>query len=219
MSRAAGPDVRWVCADIDRGTGLSAAVAGVRTVIHCASSPYQRTREVDVEGTRRLVETCSLNGVAHFVFVSITGVDRMPFPYYRAKLDAEKIVESSGVPFTIVRITQFFPFVDWMLRRLLALPVGLLPAGGLLQPIDMGEAADRVVDVSFAAPAGRIAESGGPQVMSFGDIARQWKQARGRSVFTIPVPAVGASLKALHQGALTCPNGWRGRKTWLEWLK
>ena len=65
MSRSGRPGT--VRGDLLTGEGLDAAVRGVETVIHCASSPYRKTREVDVEGTRRLLEAAARGGVAHFV--------------------------------------------------------------------------------------------------------------------------------------------------------
>ena len=68
---------------------------GVETIIHCASSPTS-TRQVDVEGTERLLRAAGRVGVSHVLFISIVGVDRNPyFPYYRMKLETERIVERS----------------------------------------------------------------------------------------------------------------------------
>jgi uncharacterized protein YbjT (DUF2867 family) len=87
--------------DLLTGEGLARALKGVDVLIHCASSP-RKTCQTDVEGTGRLLEAASRAGVSHVVFVSIVGVDRNPyFPYYRAKLEAERIVERSLGRWTI----------------------------------------------------------------------------------------------------------------------
>src|SRR4028118_1610296 len=77
MSRSGRPGT--VRGDLLAGEGLDAAVWGVETVIHCASSPYRKTREVDIEGTRRLLEAATGAGVSHFVYISIVG-DRKSGP-------------------------------------------------------------------------------------------------------------------------------------------
>src|SRR4051812_20851639 len=101
VSRAEGRSseaVEWVRADLATGAGVDAAVAGADVLIHAASSPRRDTAVTDVEGTRRLLAAARAAGVAHVVYVSIVGVDRIPLAYYRAKRDAELAVEAAGVP-------------------------------------------------------------------------------------------------------------------------
>src|SRR3990172_12933053 len=123
MSRRAAPAegarTEWAQAQIETGEGLAEAVAGVDVIVHAASSPFRRTREVDVEGTRRLLEVARAAGVAHFVYISIVGIDRIPLPHYKAKLAAERLIEESAVPYSILRAPQFFTLMDDFLRNLL----------------------------------------------------------------------------------------------------
>ena len=80
--------------DLLTGEGLDPAVRGIDTVIHCATSPFRKAREVDVEGTGRLIEAANRAGVSHLVYISIVGIDRAAsYPYYRVKLDAERVIE------------------------------------------------------------------------------------------------------------------------------
>src|SRR3712207_7965014 len=89
----------------------------------CSSDLPIRTRHVDVEGTERLLGVAGRAGVSHFHFISVVGVDRNPyFPYYRLKLETERIVERSEVPWTILRATQFHGFILLFVR-----PLGRLP--------------------------------------------------------------------------------------------
>ena len=109
--------------DLLTGEGLEEAVEGVSTIIHCASSSLRKTRQVDVDGTRRLLWAAERAGVSHLLFVSIVGVDRNPyFPYYRMKLETERIIEHSEVPWTILRATQFHRFVLRLIQTLDRLP-------------------------------------------------------------------------------------------------
>src|SRR3989304_5427517 len=132
---AEGAPTEWAQAQIGTGVGLAEAVAGVAVLVHAASSPFRRTRGVDVEGTRLLLEAAKAAGVSHFVYISIVGIDRIPLPYYKHKLAAERFIEESGVPYSILRAPQFFTLMDDILRNLLRLPIGFYPAGLKFQPI------------------------------------------------------------------------------------
>lgn len=207
-----------VAADLTKPEQLTGAVSEIDTVIHSASSPYQRTWEIDVEGTRNLVAASAKAGVRHFVYVSITGVDRTPLAYYRAKLAAERLIEKSGLPFTIVRLSQFHDFIDEMLSKLLRWGIAPLPSGALFQPMDAREAAHRVADAAWAQPGGQIPEAGGPQVLPLRDLAKQWLKHRNRKAVLLPLPAVGSGLRAIARGVLTCPRGWHGNVSFERWL-
>jgi uncharacterized protein YbjT (DUF2867 family) len=94
MSRYRRADT--ILGDLLTGEGLEEAVEGVNTIVHCASSSLRKTRQVDVDGTRRLLRAAERAGVSHLVFISIVGVERNPyFPYYRMKLETERIIEHS----------------------------------------------------------------------------------------------------------------------------
>jgi uncharacterized protein YbjT (DUF2867 family) len=91
----------WITGDLLVGDGLAGAVAGVAAVVHCASDP--RRPRVDVDGTRKLIEAARAAGTPHLVDISIVGVDRVPYRYYQAKLAAERLIQASGLPWTILR--------------------------------------------------------------------------------------------------------------------
>jgi uncharacterized protein YbjT (DUF2867 family) len=224
----AGEDVRamsrvrranTVRGDLLTGEGLEEAVEGVDTIIHCASSPVFKTRQVDVEGTRHLLHEAARASVSHVVFISIVGVDRNPYyPYYRHKLDAERVVERSGLPWTTLRATQFHEFVLKQIRLLELGPVALVPKGFVLQPIDTGEVAERLVELALSAPAGRVPDVGGPEVRTFADLARSYQKAAGRRRRLVEVPVPGKTARAFRQGAQTCPERRYGTITWEDFL-
>jgi uncharacterized protein YbjT (DUF2867 family) len=114
MSRSARPGT--IKGDLLTGEGIEAAVRGVDTIIHSAQSPARKSRRTAVEGTERLLEIAAGAGVSHFVYISVVGLERVPLSYYREKLDAERLVERSPVPWTILRSTQFHDFVLSMVR-------------------------------------------------------------------------------------------------------
>jgi uncharacterized protein YbjT (DUF2867 family) len=103
---------RWVTGELVSGEGLAGAAAGVAAVLHCASDP-RRPRRVDLGGTANLVRAAPGAGTPHLVYVPIVGVDRVPYRYYQAKLAAEGPIQASGLPWTILRATQFHQLVCW----------------------------------------------------------------------------------------------------------
>ncbi len=204
--------------DLQTGEGLAQALEGVDVLIHCASSP-RKPRQTDVEGTGRLLEAASRAGASHVVFISIVGVDRNPYlPYYRAKLEAERIVERSPVPWTILRATQFHEFVLKQIRLLERIPIMMAPRGFFLQPMDIGEVADRLVELALSEPAGRVPDIGGPEVRTFPDLARSYLKATGRRRRIVEVPVPGKAARALREGAQLAPDQTYGEVRWEEFL-
>jgi uncharacterized protein YbjT (DUF2867 family) len=206
-------------ADLLSGEGLEEALVGVDAVVHCASSPLRRTRQTDVEGTDRLLRAAERTSVSHFVYVSIVGVDSNPYyPYYRVKLEVERLVERSGVPWTILRATQFHEFVLKQIRFLERGPLALAPKGFLFQPIETGEVADLLAELALSAPAGRVPDVGGPEVRTAVDLTRSYLRATGRQKRVLELPIPGRMARALRQGAQVAPDHRYGRTTWEEFL-
>ena len=207
--------------DLSTGEGLEAAVRGVETLIHCTSSPVRKTRQVDVDGTERLLETAARSGVSHVVFISIVGIDRVPsYPYYRVKLEAERVIEGSPVPHTILRATQFYDLVLTAIRALERLPVVMpVPKGFLGQPVDAGEVAGRLVELALSAPAGRARDVGGPEVRTLESAVRSYLAIAGRGRRILPLPLPGRTARAIREGVLTCPGDAYGKIRWEEFLR
>jgi uncharacterized protein YbjT (DUF2867 family) len=197
--------------DVSTGDGLVEAVAGVDAVIHAATSPFRRSKATDIDGTSHLLRAAG-SVRAHFVYPSIVGVDQIGGTYYRAKLSAERLVES-GERWTIQRATQFHPLVD----RMMAYP--LLPVTRHLafQPVDAGEIADHLIDIVDAGPAGRLEDFGGPQVLSLSQIVAARATTAAGHARLIRVPALGP-LRALDAGMNLSPSHARGHMTWQSWL-
>ncbi|MCG6925349.1 MAG: SDR family oxidoreductase [Acidobacteria bacterium] len=212
-------EVEWTRTQLATGDGLAAAVEGIETVIHAASTPLS-PRRVDVEGTRHLLRAALGGGVAHLLYISIVGIDDFPFAYYRAKRAAEGLIEGASVPWTILRATQFHELLDQrFLPALFALPlVALVPTDFRFQTVDSGEVADRMVELVEAGPSGRADDVGGPEVLTMGEIASTWKQARGLSRAIVPLPVPGAAAAAFRRGQNTCPDRRYGTITWPDYL-
>lgn len=213
-----GAGIEWARADLATGEGLEAAVSEVDTIIHAASSPRAETERIDVQGTMRLLEAARSAGVRHVVYVSIVGIDGIPFAYYRHKLAAEREVEAGRVPWTILRGTQFHDLMDGMFAGMMKLPVGFLPKDFRSQPVHVDDFADVLWECAAAPPARRAPEVGGPEVLRFGDMIHPWMAAHGMKKPVLNLPLPGALAAALRQGKATTPDRAVGTLTWAEWL-
>jgi uncharacterized protein YbjT (DUF2867 family) len=200
-----------VVGDLSTGAGIADAVSGVDTVLHLAT-----TRSKDLEQTRRLLAALDGSGV-HLIYVSIVGVDRIPFGYYRDKVANERLIEASGVPHTIIRVTQFHGFVCEFLDAQRRLPVTLvLPVSA--QSIHMPDVAERLVELVSDGPSGRVPDLGGPEQLPLGEYARQWQAARGlrRPIWILHLP--GATMRAFRGGEHMPGLPGAGRVTFAEYL-
>lgn len=217
-SPPADDGTEWVAMDLTDGTGIEAALDGVEVVIHCATAPRGDTEAVDVDGTERLLEAARNSDVSNFLYVSIVGIEDIPYSYYQKKLEAERLVEASEVPTTLLRATQFHQFLDEILGTLSRLPLWPVPTKLQFQPIDVGEVADAVCEHATAEPNGRIPAVGGPELMTLGEIAKSYREARGlrRPIVRLPVP--GSVASAFRAGNATRPDRAVGTVTWDDWL-
>ncbi|HUF52413.1 MAG TPA: NAD(P)H-binding protein [Dehalococcoidia bacterium] len=212
--------IEWAQMNLHPAEGIAEAIAGVDVVMHAASSPFKKTQETDVEGTKKLLKAARDTGVENFYYISIVGVDKIPEnAYYRAKWAAEQAIEASGVPYTILRATQFHSLLDVFLRQLFKRgPLLFVPRAAKFQLIDTSEVAQHMADTLAKSGAGRLEDIGGPEVLTAGDIADSWVRASGTCVLKVPVPAVGP-MKPFAEGRNTCPEQKFGHTTWPEWLE
>jgi uncharacterized protein YbjT (DUF2867 family) len=193
MSRTNGPG--RVIADLTTGVGLHEALAGTDTVVHLATT----ARATDVTQTRVLVGAAREAGTSHLVYISIVGVDAIPYSYYRAKYESERMIEESGIPFTILRATQFHDFVAMFIRLQKRLPV-ILALDVPDQPIAVEEVAARLVELVQAGPSGRVGDIGGPELLGLRDAIAIWQRHAGthKPVWTIPL--FGKTIRAFRAG-------------------
>ncbi|MGZ4623443.1 MAG: SDR family oxidoreductase [Blastococcus sp.] len=214
--RGTGPG--GVRGDLATGFDLETAVGGAELIVHAASDPQGDPWQVDVAGTRRLVESVDRDRLRHLVYVSIVGVDRIPFGYYRAKFAAEQVLLASGLPVTLLRVTRFHDFVDHLLDMARKGPVLPVPMGWRLQPVDVGEVAAHIADVVARPPAGGVVEYGGPEEVVAADLARAWAAARAPGTHVVATPVPGKLSAALRDGAAVPTGGERGRRTYGQHL-
>ncbi|GAA3802379.1 SDR family oxidoreductase [Streptomyces chiangmaiensis] len=196
------------------GSGLDAAVSGVDTIVHCATTP----RGGDEKAAANLIAAARRAGVGHLIYISIVGVDRVPLGYYRTKLAVERLTEESGLGWTVLRATQFHDLPVQLFGALSKLPVMLLPAGVADQPVEVAEVADRLAELAQGAPAGRVADMGGPEVRTFASLARAYLKATGRRRSVVSVPLPGKTYRAFRAGGHLAPERAVGKETFEDHL-
>jgi len=209
-----GHDVRVLSrrtgTDLVTGRGLADAVGDADTVVHLATT-LRGSR--DVAATRNLVD--AMPDVRHLVYVSIVGIDRIPFGYYLGKLAAERIVAER--PHTILRATQFHDLVRIVLAGAARLPV--LPVPSIrVQPIDVTDVAARLAEIVAGEPQGRAPDVGGPQVSPLRTLATDYLRATGKHRALVRLPLRGRAYRALRDGANLVPANPTGTITFREYL-
>src|ERR1700728_2749952 len=158
------------------GEGLKEALAGAAVVIDLANSPSFEDKAVleffETSG-RNLLAAETAAGVRHHVALSIVGIDRSDNGYFRAKLAQEKLILASGIPYTIIRATQFLEFLGGIAASCMAGDKVRLPPG-LFQPIAADDIAPIVAEVALAAPKGGVVEIAGPERAPFNEIVARY---------------------------------------------
>jgi uncharacterized protein YbjT (DUF2867 family) len=207
-----------ITGDLLTGQGVAEAVSGAECVIHLATSPGADTTKVDVLGTKGLIEMARRAQVGHLIYVSIVGVDRIPYPYYKAKLAAEKLVQAGRVPWTILRATQFYSYVDILLKQAASRPVMVVPKGWKTQPVDAGEVAAKIQESVLAGPREFLPHFGGPEIFTSEQLAQAWQAAHAdhRPLLAVPWPTMAG--RAFQKGHATCPDNRYGRITFTQWV-
>lgn len=201
--RAGSGPVQWRRGDLLAGTGVDDAVDGVSTIVHCAT---QGTRDKDVTSTANLVDAARRAGVAHLIYVSIVGIDKIPLPYYQTKLRVEQVLEGSDVGHTVLRATQFHDLITTTFAAQRFSPVLMALRGARFQPIDTRDVATRLVELIDAEPAGRAPDIGGPAIHAHAEMARMYRDAKGgrRPVVQIGLP--GRIVATFRTGANCAPE-------------
>jgi uncharacterized protein YbjT (DUF2867 family) len=207
----------WAVGDLVTGAGLGEALRGVRTVVHCASDPRRPRRDLAAAG--QLITAARAAGGPHLVYVSIVGVDRVPLGYYRIKLEAEQMVARSGLPWTVLRATQFHDLLCYLFGLAGTLPVLMVPAGVSFQPVDTGDVAGRLTELAAAPAAGRVADFGGPLVQDTAELARAWLRAAGRRRPVLPVRLPGRLMRGYAAGGHLAPDHADGRISFAGFLR
>jgi uncharacterized protein YbjT (DUF2867 family) len=209
--------------DLTTGEGLRPVLADADVVVHAATHP--RFRKVDLDGTRRMIRILQERSQPpHLIYTSIVGVDRNPFPYYRAKYACELVLERSGLPVTVVRATQFHTRVRGLAQAGARGPVAVVPRGLTFQSCDHRWIAEELVSLTLTdAPTGyrRARDLAGPERTSFVEVVELARQAAGKGrPRLVTVPAIGGAMQAFAAGAnLPGPEARIGGLGYRDWLR
>ena len=212
LSRRPGPG--RAVGDLRTRRGVESAVSGSDVVVHCATTNSGK----DVEITRNLVECSGRASRPHLIYISIVGIDRVPLSYYRAKLEAERLVIESGSPWTILRTTQFHDLIAKISSLQSRSPLVAALSGVRFQPIAVDDVAARLAELACGEPAGRVADMGGPEIRDHEDLTRAYFDARGLRRRVVGLRPPGAVFRALRSGANLAPEQAVGRGTFEEFL-
>jgi uncharacterized protein YbjT (DUF2867 family) len=162
------------------GKGLAEALRGAQVVVDVANAPSWEDKavmEFFQTAGRNLLAAEAAAGVRHHVALSIVGDDRLPASgYLRAKVAQENLIKASGIPFTIVRSTQFFEFAKGIVQSATEGPtVRLSPA--LFQPIAADDVAAPLTGFALAEPLNGTIEIAGPEPIRMDEFARRYLSA------------------------------------------
>ncbi|GIE91190.1 SDR family oxidoreductase [Actinoplanes regularis] len=206
--------------DLLSGEGLAAALAGTDVVVNLTNSPtFDEASPAFFRTTmNNLLDAAKDAGVGHAVVLSIVGADLVPdLVYYRAKVLQEEILKSGPIPWSIVRATQFFEFVDAVLAWTGDAGTVRLPATPI-QPMAAADVARAVAEVSTGAPLNGVRDIAGPEVFTLDELGRITLEAEGdeRAVVTDPAAGMFAAVPGdviiAREGAVIAKTSYR------EWL-
>jgi uncharacterized protein YbjT (DUF2867 family) len=223
-SHEATDGIQFLTGDLATGEGIEPAVDGVAAIVHCAG-----TNKGDAELTRNLVRAALFQTkLPHLVYISVVGADRIPvvsrvdramFGYFESKLETERVVADSGLPWTTLRATQFHDLMLMVAQALAKLPVIPIPAGFRVQPVEADEVAARLVELTLGEPAGLVPDMGGPRVYGAAELLRGYlRVSKRRRRPIVPVWLPGEAARAFRAGANLPSERAVGHRTWEEFL-
>jgi uncharacterized protein YbjT (DUF2867 family) len=195
--------------DVLTGEGLADALTGADVLVDVTNSPSfedDPVMEFFTKSTTNLTAAAKDAGVGHYVVLSIVGVDGLPESgYMRAKVAQEKLITESGVPYSIVRATQFAEFIDAITASMTDGDDVRVP-DALIQPVAADEVGAEVARVATGEPLDGIVNIGGPEKISFEQMARAVlaRQSAGKTV--VVDPEVGYFGTPLAERSLVTPD-------------
>lgn len=209
--------------DASTGRGLAEALAGANVVVDVSNSPSFEDAAVLAffeSSSRNLARVEREAGVRHHVALSIVGIERHPDSgYFRAKLAQEAIIKAAGVPYTIIRATQFCEFLDAIAGSATVDGKVRLPSAGF-QPIAAADVSAIVAEVALAAPIDGTIEIAGPERLPFCELMAGYLKAIGDPREVVRDPQARYFGALLEEGSLVPAGAARlGTTDLAEWLR
>ncbi|UJR11299.1 hypothetical protein I4U23_015480 [Adineta vaga] len=214
-------NIEWIYMDLTKEEELDKITFdNIDIILHLASSPNETIngQAADIVLTRNLLKTIQNKNIKHFIYISIVGIDRIPLAYYEGKLECERLVKESGVPYTILRATQFHEFAEDLTNKLLRFPICLVPKALKIQPIQVEAVAMELSKIMKTSPLNDTYDIGGKKIYNMGEIASSLLEARHESKWIINIPTFGGIMNAVAAGYSTCENIVSSSNTWEEYL-
>ncbi|MBX7455023.1 NAD(P)H-binding protein [Mycolicibacterium sp. 3033] len=214
LLRTAGHEVTGVSrssgVDVVTGSGVADAVTGNEVLVDLTNSPSvddEPAMTFFTASSANLVAAAKAGGVGHYVALSIVGADSLPVSgYMNAKVAQENTVKQSGLPFTIVRATQFHEFADMIVTGMTVGGEVRVPEARI-QPIAAADVAEYVARVAQQAPVNGVVNLGGPEKMSFAELARAVLARRGESTPVVVDSAATYFGVPVDQNSLVTGDG------------
>jgi uncharacterized protein YbjT (DUF2867 family) len=206
--------------DLLSGQGLAEALAGAGAVVNLTNSPTfdEASPEFFRTSMDNLLAAAGAARVGHAVVLSIVGADRVPgLVYYRAKVLQEDILKAGPVPYSIVRATQFFEFVDAVLSWTADENTVRLPAT-LVQPMAAADVAAAVAEVSAGAPLRGTRDVAGPEVFPLDELGRITLAARGDRRTVVTDNTAGMFAEASGDALIAKEGAVIAKTSYREWL-
>lgn len=207
--------------DLLSGKGLEEALTGADVVVNLTNSPTFDDASIDFFRTSmdKLDTAAEAAGVGHAVVLSILGADEVPdFVYYRAKVLEEDMLKAGPVPYSIVRATQFFEFMDTAVAENADEKTVRLPAT-LIQPMASADVARAVADVSVGNPLEGTRTVAGPEVFQLDELGRVTLAAHGDKRTVVTDNSAGMFAPASGDALIAKGDTVIAPTTYREWLK
>ena len=205
------------------GEGLQAALQGAEVVVDVANSPSfedAAVLEFFEKSGQNLAVAEKAAGVKHHIALSVVGTERMlESGYFRAKMAQEDLIKKAGVPFTIVRATQFFEFIGAIVQYSMQGDTARLTSAAL-QPVASADVAAVLANIAVAAPTGNIVELAGPDKQPLVEFARTYLQHTKDQRQVITDDSAGYYGAVINDQSLTPgANPILGKIHFDQWLK
>ncbi|GAA4842424.1 SDR family oxidoreductase [Saccharopolyspora rosea] len=206
--------------DLLTGRGLPEALDGADVVVNLTNSPTfdEASLQFFRKTMENLVTAAKAAGVGHAVILSIVGADQVPgLVYFRAKVLQEDILKAGPVPYSIVRATQFFEFIDSVLSWTTDEHTVRLPAT-LLQPMAAADVAQAVADVAVGPPLQGTRNVAGPEVFALNELGNITLAARGDQRTVITDNSAGMFAAASGDVLIAKDDAVIAKTAYREWL-
>lgn len=212
-------NIRYLEADLLEFETLNTLRTTYDIIVHCASDA-KTSGSTDIRGTQNLLRIINRSIIKNLIYISIVGVDKTNYKYYQNKLHTEKVIIDSGVPYTILRVTQFHDFVyNRIINSNNSEDESIAIPGGLkFQSIDLTDVCAEILRLLKNGATNSILQVGGPEILESSGIAKTYQNVTSPEKKISIVPPGNDLQKLFTTGINLCPDHKKGKKTWRDFL-